>query len=115
MKCKKCGREYRITLHGAECPSCYTVYKLEDEEIEGFYNEAVTDEANRRFSLAAAKYKLLAEENMTEAEFRLAQCKEYGRGTKHDIKGAVELYRKAAKKMLPEACYAIYRVSDNNA
>lgn len=112
MKCRKCGKEFKITSHGTECPSCYTVYKFDENEIAQLYEQAVRDESKRKFSSAATKYKFLSYEGHTEAEYRFAECKEYGRGVKADIDGAVELYRKAAKKMLAEACYALYRIMD---
>ncbi len=110
MKCRKCGKEFKITTCGTECPSCYTLYKFEPSEMQALYSEAVSDESKRRFTFAAIKYKFLSYEGMTEAEYRYAECKEYGRGTKQDINGAIELYRKTAKKMLPEGAYAIYRI-----
>ena len=110
MKCRKCGKEFKITTHGTECPSCYTLYTFSPEERAALYNEATSDEAKRRFSAAAVKYKFLSYDGVTEAEYRFAECKEYGRGVKQDIKGAIELYRKTAKKMSPEGSYAIYRI-----
>ena len=110
MKCRNCGKEFKIITNGTECPSCYTQYVFTPEERAALYNEATSDEAKRRFSAAAIKYKFLSYDGVTEAEYRFAECKEYGRGTKQDINGAVELYRKTAKKMLPEGAYAIYRI-----
>ena len=110
MKCKKCGKEFKITSHGTECPSCYTLYVFDENEIIDLYEEATRDESKRKFSSAATKYKFLSYEGYTPAEYRFAECKEYGRGVKADINGAVELYRAAAKKMLPEASYALYRI-----
>ena len=110
MKCRKCGKEFKIVTHGTECPSCYTLYKFTPDEMAELYDEAVKDEAKRRFAYAATKYKFLSYEGMTEAEYRFAECKEYGRGVKADADGACELYRAAAKKMLPEACIDLYRL-----
>ena len=110
MKCKKCGKEFKITTHGTECPSCYTVYKFTHDEMEALYEDAIRDESRRKYSSAAIKYKFLSYEDMGEAQYRYAECKEYGRGVKQNLSDALELYRSAAKKMIPEASYAVYRL-----
>ena len=111
MKCKKCGKEFKITTHGTECPSCYTVYKFTQDEMEALYEDAIRDESRRKYSSAAIKYKFLSYEDMGEAQYRYAECKEYGRGVKQNLADALELYRNAAKKMIPEASYAVYRLA----
>ena len=52
MKCKKCGRDFKINEHGIECPFCFSVYSFTKDELDKLYFGALA-----AVSVAAAAKK----------------------------------------------------------
>ena len=109
MKCKKCGRDFKINEHGIECPFCFSVYTFTPEELDKLYFGALAAEKKKRFSEAASKFKITADEGMPLAAYHYGECLEWGRGVKPSISSALEMYAKASQKGVSDASYAYYR------
>ena len=113
MKCKKCGREFKINEHGIECPFCFSVYSFTKEELDKLYFGALAAEKKKRFSEAASKFKITADEGMPLGLYHYGECLEWGRGVKASVASALEMYARASQKGVSCASYAYYRcVSD---
>ena len=109
MKCKKCGRDFKIDQHGIECPFCFSVYSFTSEELDKLYFGAITAEKRKRFSEAASKFKITADEGMPLGAYHYGECLEWGRGVKASVTAALEMYARASQKGVADASYAYYR------
>ncbi len=115
MKCKKCGRAFKISECGTECPFCFAIYTFTKDELDKLYNDALVSEKNKRFTDAAAKFKVVAQEGAPIGIYRYGECLEWGRGVKQSTSEALELYAKASKMGSAEASLAYYKcVMDKN-
>ncbi|MBE6696028.1 MAG: sel1 repeat family protein [Ruminococcaceae bacterium] len=113
MKCKKCGRDFKMNECGIECPFCFSVYTFTKEELDKLYFGALAAEKKKRFSEAASKFRITADEGMPLGAYHYGECLEWGRGVKASISSALEMYSKASQKGVCDASYAYYRcVSD---
>ncbi|MBQ5800487.1 MAG: sel1 repeat family protein [Clostridia bacterium] len=108
MKCKKCGKSFKISESGLECPRCFEVYSLNEKELSELYNDALAKERKKRFSEAALKFKVAAECGMTDAIYRYGECLEWGRGVKASLPLALEAYERASAMGSADASYAYF-------
>ncbi len=109
MKCKKCGRNFKLSEHGVECPFCFSVYTFTSDELDKLYFGALTAEKKKRFSEAASKFRITADEGSPLGAYHYGECLEWGRGVKASVSGALENYARAAQKGVSDASYAYYR------
>lgn len=108
MKCKKCGKNFKISEKGLECPRCFEVYSLSDRELSELYNDALIAERKKHFSEAALKFKVASGYNMPDALYHYGECLEWGRGVKASVKDALSFYERASRLGSDLASYAYY-------
>ena len=41
MKCKKCGRDFKMNECGIECPFCFSVYTFTKEELDRIFYDNI--------------------------------------------------------------------------